>query len=201
MADGTPSRRRILEAAIDQITEGGEAAFRLDVVAETAGVTKPSIYHFFGSRDGLVAAAQAERFRRTIVHGLDTISEAARTTRTRADFEAILEVMLDITTDPAASGRRAERIQILGSAVSRPELTDQVVAALRDAVAQSREFAATPAERGWPTGELHTDTMILWWFGIVLGRHLFDIAADERMDEQWRRFTRRMLQQAIFGDA
>ena len=58
-------RQRILELAISAIDEGGEAAVRVNDLATEAGVTVPTLYRHFGSRDGLVEAAQTYRFRKT----------------------------------------------------------------------------------------------------------------------------------------
>lgn len=194
------TRERILEAAIAVIASGGEAALRVDEVADAAGVTKPSIYHFFHDRDGLIVAAQAEQFRRLMLVGLDEITRRARTAQTREEFESILDYFLDVLAQPDGSRRRALRMQILGSAVSRPELTAQIIDALRTAVESSDEFSATPTERKWKTGDMDVDTISLWWMSIALSMHLFDLVADRRMLKQWREFTRQSLQRAYFGE-
>mgnify|MGYP002737989964 CR=1 FL=1 len=56
-------RAVILREAIAVITESGEQAIRTKSVASAAGVTEPTLFHYFGSREGLIEEAQAERFR------------------------------------------------------------------------------------------------------------------------------------------
>ena len=63
MPNKASSRQRILALAIAAIDKGGEAAVRVNDIAAEAGVTVPTLYRQFGSRDGLVAAAQTQRFR------------------------------------------------------------------------------------------------------------------------------------------
>ena len=58
-------RERILELAVEAIDAGGEEAIRVNDIAAEAGVTVPTLYRHFGSRDGLVEAAQTYRFRKT----------------------------------------------------------------------------------------------------------------------------------------
>lgn len=48
MSTRVPSSERILEAAIAAIEAGGEASLRIDLIAQEAQITKPSIYHFYG---------------------------------------------------------------------------------------------------------------------------------------------------------
>lgn len=111
-----PTDIRILEAAISAIESGGETGLRVDVIAAEAGITKPSIYYFFGSRDGLVAAAQAERYRRSMLTGLVEAIELTRAASSRDEFEALLPAYVDVVMGPDGARRRAQRVQVLGSA-------------------------------------------------------------------------------------
>jgi len=51
-------RERILELAVEAIDRGGEEAIRVNDIAADAGVTVPTLYRHFDSREGLVEAAQ-----------------------------------------------------------------------------------------------------------------------------------------------
>lgn len=186
MTEPAPTRDRILEAAITAIDQGGEASLRIDSIAEAAGITKPSIYHFFGDRDGLVAAAQAERYRRSVLSGLEDAIEATLALNSRGEFEKLLPVYVDIAMDPAGAMRRAGRIQVLGSAVSRPKLTEEVVDATKRAMELTTRVVEIPIERGWIDADVDADAIALWWISLTLGRHLFDLVDDQRLHERWR---------------
>jgi AcrR family transcriptional regulator len=62
----TPVKQRLLELAIQTIDESGEPGIRVNQLAESAGVSIPTLYHHFGSREGLIEEAQAERFIRAL---------------------------------------------------------------------------------------------------------------------------------------
>ncbi len=53
----------IFEAASRLMLEQGEGGLRVDAVAAAAGCNKRLIYHYFGSRDGLVAAVYQQQCR------------------------------------------------------------------------------------------------------------------------------------------
>lgn len=57
------TRDTILEAALNVLEEGGTAQFSTRTVCTMAGVKAPTLYHHFGSVDGLLSAALAEVFR------------------------------------------------------------------------------------------------------------------------------------------
>lgn len=60
----TPAARRVLDAASTLFYERGIHAVGVDLVAETAGVTKKTLYARFGSKDALVVAYLQGRDRR-----------------------------------------------------------------------------------------------------------------------------------------
>jgi AcrR family transcriptional regulator len=200
MSDQATTSERILEAAIAAIEAGGEASLRIDAIARAAGITKPSIYYFFGDRDGLVAAAQAERYRGSLLNGLVESIELTRAAANRKEFEALLPFYVDVAMQPDGAHRRAQRIQVLGSAVSRPKLTEEVSAATARAVELTTELVQIPIDRGWATPVFDADAIALWWLSNTQGRHLFDLIADERLDEQWRTMTIGHLRHFFFGE-
>jgi TetR/AcrR family transcriptional repressor of nem operon len=57
----TPSRERLLDAAITLIRTKGYTAMRVEDVCEATGLTKGSFFHHFASKEDLALAA-AERF-------------------------------------------------------------------------------------------------------------------------------------------
>ncbi len=48
--------RRILDAAFAVFSQAGYAGASMDAIAEAAGVSKPTLYQYFGSKDALFAA-------------------------------------------------------------------------------------------------------------------------------------------------
>lgn len=200
MADPAPTHERILEAAITAIETGGEASLRVDAIAGAAEITKPSIYHFFGDRDGLIAAAQAERYRRSILSGLDQATERTRGANSREEFEALIPGFVEVAMASAGPARRAERIQVLGSAVSRSELTSEVVEATKQAIEHTRELVEIATERGWIRPAFDSDAIALWWLSTTMGRHLFDLVDDARLHQQWRAMAIADLRLILLGE-
>lgn len=52
----------MLKAALEVLAEKGETQFSTRAVCALANVTAPTLYHHFGSADGLLSAAMAEAF-------------------------------------------------------------------------------------------------------------------------------------------
>lgn len=56
------SRDAILESALTLFASRGYDAVGVQEIVETAGVTKPTLYHFFGSKNGLLETLIDENF-------------------------------------------------------------------------------------------------------------------------------------------
>jgi len=56
------TRTTLIAAALKVLEDAGEAQFSTRAVCSLAGVTAPTLYHHFGSADGLLSAAMAEAF-------------------------------------------------------------------------------------------------------------------------------------------
>ena len=67
------TRRKILDAAVDEFVARGYAGARVDRIAASAGVNKRMIYHHFGNKLGVFEAALSDQ-----VSGVDMSGKLAR---------------------------------------------------------------------------------------------------------------------------
>lgn len=67
------TRRKILDAAVDEFAARGYAGARVDRIAASAGVNKRMIYHHFGNKLGVFEAALSDQ-----VSGVDITGQLAR---------------------------------------------------------------------------------------------------------------------------
>ena len=58
------NRQKILDQALRLFADRGYDAVGVQEIAEAAGVTKPTLYHYFGSKHGLLESLLAEYFQR-----------------------------------------------------------------------------------------------------------------------------------------
>lgn len=60
--DSNASRTAILQAALNEFSSAGYEGARVDRIADTAGVSKPLLYDYYGDKDDLYAAALREAY-------------------------------------------------------------------------------------------------------------------------------------------
>ena len=139
-----PGRQRILEAAMAAIEAEGEAGLRILEIAAEAEVAQGLISHHFGSRDGLVVAAQRERFAGQIEKDRERLMRLIGSNPTRAQFvEGIAKLTRDVVRR-ARRDARLDRAAMVGAAHGRPEYREAlgpIVAGLIDGLTHAVSHA------------------------------------------------------------
>ncbi|CAB4882356.1 unannotated protein [freshwater metagenome] len=194
------TRKRLLEAAVDALERGGEASVRVDSVAEAAGVTRPSVYHFFGDRESLIVAAQIERYRQSLLFEMDEQFELARQCASRSDFIAMVRARMLRIGGADGAERRRVRMDVLGSAASRPALRTLVGAADTEAAAAVAGLLSIAHERGWLTIPYDLEVASLWWFWMMDGRYLVEGASSSIVRREWDAIAAEATIRILFGE-
>ena len=118
------TRDEILEAAITEIRERDEASFRVTVVAKNAGCATSVLYHYFGSREGLIDAALVQ----IMTQETEKHRANSRLTTEFADsYDDAVSLFVDYARTAHSPERQAARIlraRLLGAAQTRPALRE-----------------------------------------------------------------------------
>lgn len=191
------TRDRLIEAAISIIEADGEAALRVDRVAEDAGFTKPVLYHHFKDREGMIAAAQAERFRRSLETGMHEATALVEAAASAEDFLAAMRALLKQYAQPEGEERRRFRIEVLGSAMSRPDLMASVVEASRSHIDKFEMPLRIAEARGWLKPGVPIRHFAQWWVGLVLTRFLFEIDPEGFDPKSWDAVTDSVMESIV----
>lgn len=192
------NRQKILDFAFAAVDAGGEASLRVHDVAAQAGVTVPVVYHYFGSREGLVVAAQIERYVRQVQMDITAVGRAVAECQTRDD----LRTMLRITWQGSLALRAANRwrrISVLGSAYARPELEDAVFTAQREVTAAVAAILEPCRDRGWLRDGIDLTSVLAWQHGVLLSRAFVERGANNVDIAEWDRLTLEEFDRVFFG--
>lgn len=159
----------MIDAAIRTIDEYGEAALRIREVSEEVGVAYTSVYHFFGSREGLIEAAQIARFEGGYEDMRVKFMNAAESLGTRREFAQFLEAQLREIFTPANRLNRQRRMNVAGSAVARPDLLRAINDVQRRWYAELMIGLRTAQERGLIDAAADVDAIATWHLVTVNG--------------------------------
>ena len=174
-----PTEQKILDEAIRIIDERGEAGVRIQDIQDAVEVTPPSIYHFFGSREGLICEAQAARLYRSftemdgVLDGILSKVQSAEQMR-----EALAEYVATIFNTSRAA-ERVHRVATIGSVEGRPELSRRFNVVIREYVAERVGRLAILQERGFIAADLDLEAFTFWIMAVIFGRTLVELGDPE----------------------
>jgi len=115
----SPSADRILQGALELFSAKGYEATSVREICEAAGITKPTLYHFYGSKEGVYRAlvdGALDDFRRAVTRAMQGPGAAVDRLRRvgRAYFESargrrdLLRFIFGLVHNPATSAPRTD---------------------------------------------------------------------------------------------
>lgn len=200
--DGTDQRssaERILERAIAVIEQSGEAAIRTNPIAFECGVTPPILYRAFGNRDGLVVAAQAERYRRSTAESAEYLYRYIAEATSRDTLRGNISRALDFIFGDSRAANRRLRAEVVGSAVSRPKLRQEIRRIDREYAIEIAHAYQPAIEKGWIPKDRNLEVVAIWAQGIVNMRLMVDDSDDADSRAVWDSLSKAAILDAIFG--
>jgi AcrR family transcriptional regulator len=192
------NQRKILDFAVAAIDAGGEAAIRVHDIAAQAGISVPVVYHYFGNREGLVVAAQVERYTRQTRTDIDAMRRAVATCDTSAELREALRITWERSLSQRATNRW-RRISVLGSAYVRRDLEIAIARAQDEIVASIATILEPCRERGWLRSGIDLTSTLAWHHSILLSRVFIERGALEVDSSEWDRLTLDALDRAFFN--
>jgi len=175
---------RALDAAIELLATADGHRLRLSDVTERSGVSYGSLIHHFGSREGLIAAAQAIR------HARDLDERLERSRSLGADDERLVVGIRELASNATTSQRdeqRRARFQALAFARHVPELREVLVAAHRGFAASLAGLVEGGQQRGLVRPGVAPRAVAAFANTSTGGRFVDDLLDDIRPAEEWRR--------------
>jgi len=194
-------RQRILELAISVIDEGGETAVRVNDLAAEAGVTVPTLYRHFGSRDGLVEAAQTYRFRKTQFVDGSVLAASLAKCKNQDELRKALRKELLTHFDTDRWELRQVRLNALGAGYARPELAASLALAQKQGAMGIAEMLLPFQKKGWIRKDIDLPATVYWFMGQILGRVLIEMGDNPVSQKKWNDVSLEGIMAVIFGDS
>jgi AcrR family transcriptional regulator len=171
----TATREKLLGYAADLLDRRGDSGLRVLELADEADVSVATLYHHFGSRDGLVAAAHAERFMRSTHRAKGTCFEALDRCGDEQTFDRIFDSAVRGFLSPVGASDRMTRLHVLAGTHGRPALEVAVAAEQRVVWDQLAGRLEDCQIRGWLRPGLDRLAFVATLSAVVFGRTPLEI--------------------------
>lgn len=188
-ADGRETAERILDHAEKELTNAGLVNFNLDRVILKSGVSRSSVYHHFGGREGVIAAVETRWLVNSLGDGYRDMDEMFSRITSGEEAFRLIEIGVTIAGSAAQREVRERRISTLAMSRTSPA-TRQILVDTQ--VKGTRDFADM-IRRGRDNGLFDPvepiDGIAHLIQSMLLGRILVDIVQDPEADDAWTKAT------------
>lgn len=178
--------RTVLEAVSERLMEGDEILIRIPEICESTGVNYGSVYHHFGSREGVIDAAYSLIFSRIVEEDILVLRLVNDSADTFDEYvNAIRPVLERISSGEERVARRAIRSRIVAAAITRPNLRALICLDQSRLTDELFRIADYGQKRGWMRSDVSAQSIAVLMQAVVLGRTLDDISLIPISDEEW----------------
>jgi AcrR family transcriptional regulator len=175
----------LLEVTVRLLEQHGEAGLRLEDVLAEAGASPSSLYHHYGSRDGLVEAARTAMFTRFAATDIALLRQAVESVNTGPELLQVLLAVNQETQSMARAESRRRRIAVLGSAADRPALWEALGREQARLTAAVADVIADAQERGLVRRDVDPVAAATFIQAYTIGRVLSDMSAEPVDPDDW----------------
>jgi AcrR family transcriptional regulator len=196
-----PTEQKILNEAIRIIDERGEAGVRIQDIQIACEVTPPSIYHFFGSREGLVCEAQAARLYRSFTEMDGALDGILSNIDSRAALRDGIAEYIRTIFDTSRSVERLRRVATIGSVEGRPELSRRFNEVIEDYVTERVSRLAVLQDRGYVAADLDLSAFTYWIMALIFGRTLIELGSSPEPQPAWDAIAFKAISTVLLPDA
>ena len=183
-----PVMQAVLDAVAERLMAGDELAIRIPEICDATGVNYGSVYHHFGSREGVIDAAYNMIFTKYAETDLALFRQVNETVGSLAEYVTLMEpILATVASGPDRRERRAMRIRIVAAATTRPELRaliGETQARLSEELRRLTEFAQ---RREWLRNDIPASSIAVVLQVLVFGRALDDISDSPIDEDEWER--------------
>jgi AcrR family transcriptional regulator len=180
------TRNALIEATIELLDENGEQGLRIAEICKRSGISVGSLYHHFGSRDGLIKAARARQFRTSHSTYGGLFVELVLESSSAREFVDGLREILPLLHSRERETERLRRFAYIGSAASRPDLLREIQAQETGMITLGAELAEALIDRGWVKDGISARALTAFSVALELGAIVLDLDADQSEDEWWQ---------------
>lgn len=176
----------VLDAVGERLMKADESLIRIPEICEATGVNYGSVYHHFGSREGVIDAAYHQMFLKLAEEDVATLQLVSVSSQT---FEEYLVAMQGLIGTFASSdvrrARRALRARIVAASMMRPELRELIGATQSRLTSELQTIVEYGQQREWLNGDLSAHAVAVLIQVLLIGRTLDDVSTTPIDNAEW----------------
>ena len=182
---GRATAAKLIEFAAKELDRVGPVKFDIDSVLGKSKISKGSLYHHFGSKNGLLVAVETHQFTKFLTEQNILFRGLVETCQSASDFLTLITAVIKTSGLPEGHDLRKKRIRAIVVAQHDRELAEFVKT---EQIKNSNYLAETfqiAKDRGWLKPDVDVLATSYWIQGLFIGHIMLDITGINDLDDAW----------------
>ncbi len=197
---GRETIEKLLEVTISELDRVGLAEIDIDSLLRKSKISKGSLYHHFGSKNGLLAAAEAQQFMKYLKREGETFRKLIEDCATKQKFVDLVAGVMKITRLESNLAFRKKRVRAIAMSFNDENLAQ----VLKNAQVEVTEHLAgsfqIAKDRGWIKPDTDLMALSYWIQGVFIGHIMLDITEQTEHEDAWIQVAIQALQPFLAAD-
>ena len=179
------TRQRLIDLALIELDKNGLSGFDLDDLLAKSKISKGSLYHHFGSKNGLITAAEVHLLLATYEQGNRLLRLLVENTKNADEFASHMELMVRTATNDESQESRRRRLRAIALAQNNPTLAEKIKINQIEGSNYLAETMQIAVDKGWLRPDINVIAFSYWQQGMFFGHKLLDISSEDDLKEPW----------------
>jgi len=197
---GRVTMDKLLDVATNELDRVGLAKIDIDSILRKSKISKGSLYHHFGSKNGLLAAAEAQQFFKYLERDVGTLRVLIEECKTKQAFVNLVAAAIEITRLKENLEFRKKRVRAIAMSFNDKTLAQVLKnrqTNLSQHLADSFQIAK---DHEWVRQDVDLIALSYWLQGVFIGHIMLDITEQFEHEEAWNQVAFQALQQFLTDD-
>ena len=182
---GRATAAKLIEFASKELDRVGPAKFDIDFVLRKSKISKGSLYHHFGSKNGLLVAVETQQFIKFLDDQNTLLRGLVETRKSASEFLALMTRVMETSGLPENCELRKKRIRAIVVAQHDRDLSEFVKTEQIKGSLYLAETFQIAKDRGWIKPDVDVLAASYWFQGLFIGHIMLDITEIKELDKAW----------------
>ena len=193
-SDGRETMSRIIDFALTEFNKFGPDNFNLDRVLEKSGVSRSSVYHHFGGRNGVIAAVEAKLVEKDVDLNNIGLREFVNVASRATEVLEVIKMEIAAGSKQEDKETRQRRVRTFAAAQGSDLLNQVLHSKQREATEYLCKTLQIATTKGLIKPRVPEMAIAHLMLSLLFGRILVDLVGSENGDQLWTNATLESLE-------
>ena len=197
---GRETIEKLLEVTVSELDRVGLAKIDIDSILRKSKISQGSLYHHFGSKNGLLAAAEAQQFFKYLERDVGTLRVLLEECKTKQAFINLVAAAIEITRLKENLEFRKKRVRAIAMSFNDKTLAQVLKNRQTNLSQQLADSFQIAKDHEWIRQDVDLIALSYWLQGVFIGHIMLDISGQSEHEEAWNKVAFQALQTFLTDD-